>query len=147
MTWFSDNYPDSTIDDWPLTTTDTADDYHDLRGNSTWVDGDETLKEQAIQRARDWLRGLSWKDDVFDTELPDRVTSAEIVAAFEEFKSSGVLQPMLDSGNFLEEKSIAGVIKKKFRSNAPPKKEFLEINSLLQPFLLNAGAGVELGRG
>lgn len=147
MTWFEDHYPDSTIDDWPMSTTDEADTYHENRGNTDWVNSDDDEKEQALYRARDYLRGLSWKSDVFDTELPERVKNAEMVAAYEEFKSKGVLQPGLDSGNYLMEKDIAGVIKKKFQTGAPARKKFTEINSLLKPFLTGSGAMVELGRG
>jgi hypothetical protein len=130
-----------------MTTTSTADDYHDLRGNSTWVDGDDEDKEQALYRAWDYLRGLNWLDDMFDTELPDDVTRAHIVAAYEELKSPGCLQPIISNNDHLIEKNIAGVIIKKYRPGAPSRKRFLEIESLLKKYVTGLGSSVELRRG
>ena len=145
-TWTELNYPDSTIDDWEQATVEEADDYHDARGNTLWTGEDED-KTQALQRAWDYLRGLDWLDDVFDTELPDDVKSAQIVAALEELKDPGCLQPELSAENYIQSKDIAGAIVKTYRASAPVKKRFLAVESLLRRYVRNLGAGVELRRG
>lgn len=151
MTWLSDHFPDSSLEDWALemATTTEADSYLELRGKTDWVDSeDDDAKNQALQRAWDYLSGLDWYDDVFDTELPVRVKNAQIVAAYEEFLSPGCLQPSLSAENYLESKNLAGAIVKTYRANAPVKKRFLEIESLVRQFVRNlGGCCVELRRG
>jgi len=144
-TWKELSYPDSTIDDWDQATTGEADTYHAARGNDTWT-GTDAVKTIALQRSWDYLRGLSWKEDVFDTELPDDVKSAQIVGALAELVSPGVLQPSLTKNDYLVKKNIANVIIKEYRSGATPKTVFNELNSLLRIYILNS-SGITLVRG
>jgi len=145
MTWLEEHYPDSTIDDWSQATTAEADTYHASRGNALWT-GTSTLKSQALQRAWDYLRGLDWLDDVFDTELPADIKNAQIVGALEELKSPGVLSPALTADNYLSLKKLPGGIEKQYRPGAPVKKRFLAMEALLKPYLRSYGT-VELRRG
>lgn len=134
-----------TIDDWDQATVTEADTYHTARGNATWT-GEDAVKTQALQRAWDYLRGLSWLPGVFDTELPDDVKSAQIVGALEELKDPGVLLPALTADNFVESKDTAG-LKKSYRPGAPAWKRFRAMEVLLNGYVSGIGAGVELRRG
>jgi len=100
MTWLTDNYPDSTIDDWDMPTTSDADDWLELRfgTDSAWATGASADRQAAMYRSWDYLRGLDWKDDVFDTELDDQIKQALYVGAYYEFSDAGCLQPVLSSG-------------------------------------------------
>ncbi len=146
MTWYSTHYPDSSITDWEQATVLEADAYHLLRGNSTWI-GTEEIKTQALQRSWDYLGSLVWRDDVFDTELPEKVKEAQIVGALYELIEQGSLQPTISSEDFLIKKNIAGAIIKEYKQGSPSRKRYLSINSLLAPFLKNSGASNELRRG
>jgi hypothetical protein len=143
-TWYELNYPDSTIDDWDQATTSEADTYHAARGNTDWQQRTSTERSQALQRAWDYLRGLDWLDDVFDTELPDDVKNAQIVGALEELKSPGILQPSLTADNFVHSKNIGGAMSKTYRSGAPVKTRFSALESLLRPYLYT---GIRVYRG
>lgn len=134
-----------TIDDYSQATVTEADTYHTARGNSEW-DGTDTVKEQALQRAWDYLRGLSWIPGTFDVELPDDIKSAQIVAALEELKDPGVLLPALTADNFLDSKNLAGAVVKKFKSNAPASKRFREIEVLLSGYVYSHG-NIQMMRG
>lgn len=133
MTWYEDTYPDSKITDWDQATAAEADTYHNLRGTSLWTGSDE-VKTQALQRAWDYLKGLNWLPDVFDTELPDDVKNAQIVAALEELQVPGALAPTLNADNYLSSKDVAG-IKKQYRPGAPTHKRYLALETLLKPFI------------
>lgn len=122
-----------------------ADTYHTARGNSLWT-GEDTVKEQALQRAWDYLRGLTYKTGTFDTELPDDIKSAQIVAALEELKDPGVLLPPLTADNYLESKNVAGAIVKRYRTGAPAWKRFRAIEVLLKSYVLSSG-NIEMMRG
>jgi hypothetical protein len=138
-----------TLDDWidSKPTVDEADIYHEARGNSLWT-GTDTVKEQALQRSWDYLRGLDWLDGVFDDELPDDVKNAQIVAALEELKEPNILQPVITKDDYLESKNVAGVIIKTYRANAPTRKKILALDSLLRAYLRSSGnAAIEIMRG
>jgi len=144
---FTDISTLKTIDDWEddAATSSDADTYHAARGNSDWT-GETADKTQALQRAWDYLRGLSWIPGVFDTELPDDVKSAHIVAALEELKDPGVLLPELTADNYLESKNLAGAIEKKYRPGAPAWKRFRALEVLLKGYIYGQG-NIELMRG
>lgn len=138
--------PIKTIDDWTQATAAEADTYHTARGNSLWT-GTETVKTQALQRAWDYLRGLSWKSGVFDTELPADVKSAQIVGALAELVDPGILLPELTADNYLTEKGFGnGAILKKYKPGAPAIKKFSAIDALLRPYIYGGG-NVEIRRG
>lgn len=141
-----------TIDEWvdDMATIQDADTYLSYRGYNDWVDADDDdLKNQALQRAWDWLEVLDWFDGVFDDGLPDKIKNAQILAAYEEWKSPNCLNPVLTPDNYLLDKNVAGVIIKTYRPNAPVKNRYLNIESLLNPYLRNrsSNAAVELLRG
>ena len=149
MTWLESNYPDSTIDDWDQATAAEADTYHTARGNALWT-GAAAVKTVALQRAWDYLRGLSWKEDVFDTELPADVKNAQIVGALAELTDPGTLLPEITKNDTLIKKNIANVIIKEYASGAPKQTQYKEINSLLSKYLIGGAPGsgqVQLVRG
>lgn len=138
------------LDDWidDMATYDEADTYHTARGQTTWTnETDDDVKTSALLRAWDWLSGLNWIDGVFDEELPVKIKYAQIVAALEELQTPNCLNPVLSAEDYLESKNIAGVIVKTYRPNAPAKKRFLAVESLLKSYVRNMGAAVELVRG
>jgi len=144
-TWKDLNYPDSSIDDWDQATIAEADAYHAARGNTLWT-GEDAVKTVALQRAWDYLRGLTWREDVFDTELPADVKSAQIVGALAELVDAGALQPEITRDDYLTKKNIAGVIIKEYASSAPKSKQFKAINALLSRYIVNSN-GTRLVRG
>lgn len=139
-----------TLEDWfdESPTVLEADIYHEARGNTTWTDeDDDDLKNQALLRAWDYLCGLDWINGVFDDELPNKIKYAQIMAALEELQNPGCLNPVLSSEDYIESKNLAGAIIKTYRPNAPVKKRFLAVESLLKSYVRNMGAAVELVRG
>jgi len=142
----------STIDDWvdSMAIIADADTYLSYRGVADWVDStDDDPKNQALQRAWDWLSGLDWFDGVFDDGLPDKIKYAQILAAYQEWLNPNCLNPVLTPDDYLLEKNIAGVLVKTYRQNSPVKNRYLQIESLLKPYLRNSSsnAAVELLRG
>jgi hypothetical protein len=142
LPWIYYPYPIDykTIDDWEddQATIAEADAYHLARGNSTWT-GDDTVKQQALTRAWDYLRGLNWIEGTFATELPNDVKSAQIVVALRELVDPGVSAPDITKDDFLEKKNIANVIIKEYRSGAPSVKRFKEAEVLLKKYILGYG--------
>jgi len=145
-TWKESQYPDSSIDDWDQATIVEADAYQAARGNTAWAAAEDADKTIALQRAWDYLRGLTYKPDVFDTELPEDIKSAQIVGALAELSSPGTLLPTLTSGNYLTKKNIAGVIIKEYASGAPASAQLIEMQALLSIYIY-ASSGIELVRG
>lgn len=125
------------IDDyWEQATYADADTYFTARGIATWT-GDNDVKSQALQRAWDYMRTLSWIDDVFLLTQPDDITNAQILLALEELIDSGVLSPAITKDDHLIEKNIANVIIKKYTSRAPAWKRFRGVEMLLSPYLMS----------
>jgi hypothetical protein len=140
MSWYNDYYFSSGLENWAssMATTEEADTYLDARGKTDWsLSTDDDAKGYALQRAWDYLCGLDCITGVFTLELPDKVKYGQIVAAYEEFKNPNCLQPALTADDFVESKNIAGVIQKTYRQDAPITKRFIEIESLLKPYLKN----------
>ncbi len=146
MTWLESNYPDSTIDDWDQATIDEADAYHEARGNALWT-GADSVKTIALQRSWDYLRGLSWKEDVFDTELPDDIKNAQIEGALVELTDPGNLLPENNSDNKLKMKDIAGVIVKEWFPGASSRTQYRTISNLLSKYLIGGPGQIPLVRG
>lgn len=137
----------SNINDWDQATIEEADAYLLARGtDAEWALATDVKKTQALQRAWDYLCGLSWYDNVFDDELPDNVKYAQIVGASKEIASVGILLPSLTSDDYLISKDIAGVIKKEYRLSAPTSIKFTEIEVLLSGYKLS-NVSIELQRG
>lgn len=136
-----------TIDDWEddRATVIEADTYHAARGNDTWT-GTDTVKQEALTRAWDYLRGLRWNDNTFATELPGDVKSAHIVAALRELVDPGCLLPDIDRNDFLDSKNIAGVIVKNYKSGSPAWNRYREIEVLLRPYVVGQ-SNIETLRG
>jgi hypothetical protein len=82
---------------------------------------------------------LTWLDDIFVSELPENVKSAQIVAALRELADPGCLLPDISRDDFLTSKNIAGAIVKSYRSNAPAWKRYREIEALLKPYVVSYG--------
>jgi len=132
MTWKESNYPDSEITDWSQATTEEADVYLLARGRTAWAAETSTTKGAALQRAWDYLSGLTdWKDYVFDTELPEDIKNAQIVGAYAEVLSPSILQPTLTAEDYLIKKNIAGVIIKEYSSRDRAVASIKEMKSLL----------------
>lgn len=146
-TWKELTYPDSTIDDWDQATIAEADAYHSARGNTDWASATDPNKTIALQRSWDYLRGLSWLPNVFDTELPDDVKNAQILGALYELASAGSLLPTITSGDYLTKKNIANVIIKEYSSAAPSSPVYTELNALLQLYITNTVNSIPLVRG
>lgn len=137
------------IDDfWKQATISEANTYHTARGNDTWT-GVDLVKSQALQRAWDYMKTLSWVDEAFtlSVDQPDDITNAHILLALEELIEKDILTPSLTSDNFLESKGIGdGAIEKTYRSNAPAWKRFRGVEMLLGPYVTSS-ANVRLERG
>jgi len=148
MTWRSTHYPDSGITDWPQATITEANTYLLTRGRSTWPDYSIPARTAALQRAWDYLCSLTdWKDYVFETELPVDIKNAQIVGAYAEITSPGILQPTLTSDNYLKKKNIAGVIVKEYSGTAPVAS-IREMDALLSRYRNTySGSCRELVRG
>lgn len=136
------------IDDyWDQATVDEADDYNDARGNSTWT-GTDDEKSQALQRAWDYMKNLSWVDGAFSLSVdqPSDITSAHILLSLEELKEPGVLTPALTNANYVSSEDIGGAIKTNYRSNAPAWKRFRGVEMLLAPYV-RSSANIRVERG
>jgi|GEM_PF-3180312 len=136
------------IDDyWEQATVDSADTYHEDRGNSTWT-GTDDAKSQALQRAWDYLKTLPWIGEAFSlsVEQPEDITKAHILLSLEELKVPGVLTPALTNDDYISSKEIGGAIKKVYRSNAPAWKRFRGVDMLLAPYITSS-VNVRLERG
>ncbi len=149
MTWLSTHYTDGSITDWPQATVSEADTYHANRGNSDWASYGNDAKTQALQRAWDYLCGITtWKQDVFDTELPDAIKNAQIVGALAEAASPGVLLPTLTREKYIVKKNIAGVIIKEYDIGGPVQSILTEMRALLKRYMWDvSGVNREVIRG
>ena len=144
MTWLASNYPDSTIDDWDQATVEEANAYHAARGNNESWAGGSTAKTIALQRSWDYLRGLNWKEDVFDTELPDDVKNAQIEGALVELTDPGNLLPTSTREDKLKMKNLAGAIIKEYFPGGSSKTSYRTITNLLSKYLVGGGSGVNV---
>lgn len=135
------------IDDyWSKASYSDADTYFTARGVDTWA-GENSEKAQALERAWDYLKTLSWIDDVFSITQPDDITNAHILLALEELKEPGVLTPSLTRDDYIESKGIgSGAIAKTYRASAPAWKRFRGVEMLLSPYLISS-CNVRLVRG
>lgn len=138
MTFFftSDAFRVNIDDYWTQATATQADTYFSARGASDWT-GEDSAKTQALQRAWDYMRTLSWNGDVFLLEQPTDITNAQMLLALEELKDPGVLTPALTRDDYVSTKNIGGAISKGYRSNAPAWKRFRGVDLLLSPYLLS----------
>ena len=137
------------IDDyWTQATYTEADTYFTARGTTAWT-GENEVKTQALQRAWDYMRNLSWIDDVFADYIgqPDDTKNAQILLALEELVDPGVLTPSLTREDYIESKGLgSGAISKEYRSNAPAWKRFRGVDMLLGPYITSS-ANIRVERG
>ncbi|HCY86596.1 MAG TPA: hypothetical protein DHV36_15790 [Desulfobacteraceae bacterium] len=130
---------------WTQATLSDADAYFEARGSSDWG-GEDAVKTQAMQRAWDYLKTLSWVDDVFTVEQPEDITNAHILLSLEELKAPGVLTPALTRDDYISSKNTGGAIQKSYRSNAPAWKRFRGVEMLLGPYV-RSRANIRVERG
>jgi hypothetical protein len=139
-----------------------ADSYHEARGRTTWVDGDDDAKEAALRIATTYIDGrfrgkwkgtkaeetqaLSWPrvgviDEGFELDemvLPIALEQACAEAAFREFTTSGTLFPDLDR---LTKSERVGPLAVEYIGGADPRAEFTFVNDLLGGLLASGSSG------
>lgn len=120
-----------------------CDSYHSARGNATWT-GTDTLKEQALRRATQWLDGRygsrwpgtttygrdqaldwprAWVEDasgyaVATETIPQEVVNATCEAALRELVSPGSLSPDVTPGTVKVLTEVKGIRWTPLRSSA-----------------------------
>ena len=126
------------ISDFTGATLEEIDAYHLARGNALWT-GTDTVKEQAMVRAWDYISSRNFQPEAFDSAtLPDNVINAHAIASLEELTESGILQPVLDSENYIKKENLAGAIITEYKDSSPPSKIFSAINSLLSGYVYSS---------
>jgi len=133
---------------WAQVTYAEADTYMAARGNAAWT-GPNDEKSQALQRAWDYLKNLSWVESAFYDYVgtPADVKAAQILLGLEELKSPGVLSPALTRDNYVSSSGLgSGAISKSYRSDAPAWKRFRGVEMILGPYVRSV-SNIRLERG
>lgn len=126
-------------------TYDYAENYHTLRGNSAWVDGNPLAKQQAIIRATqsiDALYKAYWLDGRVDDEqelefprgeeetIPKNLKKAVAEAALRELETPNGLAPDLDRGGKIK-KVKADVVEVEYMDGASALTVYTMLDGLL----------------
>ena len=140
-----------------------ADSYFGLRGNNTWVDGDDDAKEAALIKACSYMETFFWngiktlstqnlewpRRNVIDqngyyvsaTCIPMRVKNAQSELAYRYFSGDDPAPDLDSSGRVVRER--VDVIEVEYdRGGTKAVPEFTYVDALLKPFLkssLNVG--------
>lgn len=126
-------------------TYDYAENYHTLRGNSAWADGDPLAKQQAIIRATqsiDALYKAYWLEDKLDDDqelefprgeeetIPKNLKKAVAEAALRELEAPNGLAPDLDRGGKIK-KVKADVVEVEYMDGASAMTAYTMLDGLL----------------
>jgi len=118
--------------------------YHETRGHSVWVDGDNEEKEAALIRAFDFLSVQNWKSTAFASLVPVKIKQAQMIGALKELSDPGSLQPDVQTG--IKSDSIEGVFETKFFEEGPGTL-FTAIENLIRPYINRPGYKTTITRG
>jgi len=143
-----------------------CDTYFETKGYTTWVNGDDDLKECAIINACDYMETLMWKGQkalstyvlswprrgVYDADgypiysdtIPLQVQKAQCELALRFFQNKAPLADV-SSGDSYIIKEVVGPIEISYSSSHPPNVQFPEVEALLRPWI-NSKLSVEMER-
>jgi hypothetical protein len=124
-------------------------DYHELRGNSAWIQKTDEEQEALLVRAFDFLSVQNWASDTFTTAIPKKIKDAQCLAAFKELEQDNALQP--DYNPTIKRERIEGVIETEYfgkgetasMASAPPAA----VMNLIGPYLKRPGMRMTMVRG
>ncbi len=125
-------------------TVDAAEAYHESRGYTIWIDGEDEEKEAALIRAFDFLSVQNWKTTVFENSVPIKIQQAQILGALKELSSPGSLQPDIVTG--IKSESLDGVIETEYFKGGTGTL-FTAVENMIKPYIITKGTKTKIVRG